>query len=454
MSLSPEWLRRLASEFGSRHYQLYVVGGAVRDYLLHQPITEWDCATDARPTEIEAIFRALKAERIGTIGARFGTVTAVFNGETVEVTTFRGEEYQNDSRQPTVQFSQTLEEDLSRRDFTINAIAWDILQERLIDRFNGQADLEQKIVRTVGQADERFNEDPLRMLRAVRFATCLGLTIEPETLKAISVSKDRLAIISTERITSEISKLLLAPKPSQGIQLLVETGLIAYILPELLPSIDIEFDPSEHKDIYAHILQVLDQTPAKLELRWCALLHDIAKPLTRQKIEGQYHFLGHENVGGKMARAILNRLKYPNQFTNYVTKLVRLHQRIPNYDGSWSDGGVRRFVRDAGETLKDLFVFARADTTGTNPKKLARYEESRQELENRITKLEQEAEIAKIKGPLDGQELMDLFHRPAGAWIKPVKEKLLQLVLDGELKETDKEKAVEIARRLMNEKSS
>ncbi len=454
MSLSPEWLRRLASEFSSRHYQLYVVGGAVRDYLLNQPIAEWDCATDARPTEIETIFRSLKAERIGTIGARFGTVTAVINGETVEVTTFRGEEYQNDSRQPTVQFSRTLEEDLSRRDFTINAIAWDILQERLIDRFNGQADLEQKIIRTVGQADERFNEDPLRMLRAVRFAACLELTIEPETLKAIASSKDRLAIISTERITSEISKLLLAPKPSQGVELLVETGLIAYILPELLPSIDIEFDPTEHKDIYAHILQVLDQTPAKLELRWCALLHDIAKPLTRQKIKGQYHFLGHENVGGKMARVILNRLKYPNQFTNYVTKLVRLHQRIPNYDGSWSDGGVRRFVRDAGETLKDLFAFARADTTGTNPKKLARYEEYRQELENRIIKLEKEAEIAKIKSPLDGQELMDLFHQPAGAWIKPIKEKLLQLVLDGELKEADKEKAAEIARRLMSEKSS
>lgn len=451
---SPQWLCSLSEAFNANGYHLYLVGGAVRDQLLATKVGEWDLTTEAKPNKVETILYKIGAKNIGTVGKRFGTVTAIFHGEIIEVTTFRGEHYSEDSRKPAVSFGTSLEDDLSRRDFTINAIALDIKQEKIIDPFSGQEGLKQKIIKAVGDPYKRFHEDPLRMLRAIRFAVTLGFAIEEETLKAIAGEKDRFAILSAERIAQELDKLLLSKKPSTGIRLLVETGLINYVLPELIPSIDLEFDPKEHKDIYEHILQVLDQTPPDLQLRWCALLHDIAKPVTRKKIAGEYHFLGHENVGAKMAKEVLRRLKYSNDFISYQSKLVRLHQRIPGYDGSWTDGGVRRFVRDAGETLNDLFIFSEADSTGKNERKLEIYRQRRTELKQRIEKLEQEAEIAKIKSPLDGQELMELFNKPAGPWIKPIKEKLLQMVLDGELKESDKKEAAEIARRLQDVKTS
>jgi poly(A) polymerase len=287
------------------------------------------------------------------------------------------------------------------------------------------------------------------MLRAIRFAAVLGFNITQETLSAIISERERLSLLATERVNQEISKMLLAEKPSIGIKLLVETGLINYILPELIPSIDLEFDPKEHKDIYAHILQVLDNTPPKLELRWLALLHDIAKPLTRKKIGGEYHFLGHEVVGAKMAKQILKRLKYPNSFAERVSKLTYLHQRIPNDDGNWTDGAVRRLVRDAGDLLEDLFIFAEADSTGKNEHKLNQYRQKREVLKERIAKLEREAEIAKIKSPLSGDELMKIFKRQPGPWIKPIKEELLRMVLDNELAPDDKKRATEVAREIL-----
>ncbi len=445
----PRWLQNLSNEFSAEHRQFFVVGGAVRNQLLDRPVGEWDAATDALPAETEKIFRAFGLQQIGSVGKRFGTITGSFQGEPIEVTTFRSEEYEEFSRQPTVKFGQTIREDLSRRDFTINAIAYDIKKEEILDPFDGQADLEKKIIQTVGDARGRFAEDPLRMLRAIRFMVQLDFSIEAEVIEAIKAEKARFAILSAERVSLELNKILLAPQPSRAIKVLVETGLISYVLPELLPSIDMEFDPREHKDIYNHILQVLDNTPPQLALRWCALLHDIAKPQTRRKIGGEYHFLGHENVGAKVATNVLTRLKYSNDFVKYVSKLVRLHQRIPNDDGSWTDGAVRRFVRDAGETLEDLFTFAGADSTGSNTRKLAIYQDRRETLKTRIKKLEEEAEIAKIRPPLDGAELMEIFHRPAGPWIKPIKDHLLELVLDGKLKAEDKKGAVEIARKLL-----
>lgn len=395
------------------------------------------------------LLKKFGATAINLVGEQFGTVMAEFNSEKIEVTTYRSEKYDPDSRQPAVSFGQNILEDLSRRDFTINAIAYEPLSGQLLDPHHGQADLEAKIIRAVGDPDSRFREDPLRMLRAIRFAVQLGFTIDEATERAISSERERMGILSVERIRQEIDKLLLAKQPSVGVRMLVESGLINYILPELLASIDLEFDPAEHKDIYQHILQVLDNSPAKLELRWCALLHDIAKPLTRKKIGNEYHFLGHEVVGSRMAKDILRRLKYSTDFIDYVAKLVYLHQRLPNYGGEWTDGGIRRFVRDAGETLEDLFTFARADSTGKNEKKLAHYETLRQKLWTRIDELNKEAEIAKIKSPLSGEDLMTLFHRPPGPWIKPVKEHLLNLVLDGELAQSDKEAATKIARELL-----
>lgn len=445
----PRWLHDLSNTFADDHHRLYLVGGAIRDELLEKPIKEWDCTTDAKPPEIEKLLRQFGCTNISLIGKRFGTISGSFHNEPIEITTFRSESYTDDSRKPTVEFGSTIEEDLSRRDFTINALALEISTGRLLDPYDGQSDLKNKVIKAVGNPRERFAEDPLRMLRAIRFMTGIDFIIEFTTLQAIGLEKERFAILSGERISQELNKILLSQEPSRAIRAFVETGLISYILPELLPSIDLEFDPGEHKDIYAHILQVLDAAEPTLALRWCALLHDIAKPVTRRKIAGEYHFLGHEVLGAKMARTILRRLKYANEFTDYVSKLVYLHQRIPNYDGSWSDGGVRRFARDAGETLEDLFKFAAADTTGKNQKKLTLYRKYREDLYHRIKVLEQQAEIAKIKSPLSGEELMALFHRPAGAWIKPIKEHLLNLVLDGKLAQDDKTKATEIAKSLL-----
>lgn len=446
---APQWCANLAKVFAHDGYKLYLVGGAVRDQLLGKPVKEWDATTEALPQEIERILRSAGAKDIGTIGKQFGTITARFHGEQIEITTFRGEQYRDDSRKPVTNFSATIAEDLSRRDFTINAIAFDVASSKLIDPYDGQADLAAKVVRAVGRPAARFHEDPLRMLRAIRFAVSLGFAIEDETKKAITDERDRAGMLSPERVAQETDKILLSDTPSRAIELLVESGLINYLLPELLPSIDLEFDPSEHKDIYHHILQVLDQTPPSLALRWCALLHDIAKPQTREKIGGEFHFLGHENVGAKIARSVLRRLHYSNEFTDYVVGLVRLHQRIPGYEPDWTDGGVRRFVRDAGECLDDLFAFAEADQTGKNERKNTLYRTRRHELRTRIEKLQAEAEIAKIKPPLDGAELIEIFKRPAGPWIKPIKEHLLELVLDGKLAADDKVKAEEIARTLL-----
>jgi len=448
--LAANWLKSLNQLFVKAGFRLYLVGGALRDQKLGRPIKEWDLASDAKPIEIESILRKAKARKIGTIGQRFGTITATFHGESVEITTFRGEHYFESSRQPAVSWGKNIKEDLSRRDFTINALALDLGSSELLDPYEGQTDLKNKLIRAVGNPIERYNEDPLRMLRAIRFASELGFRIEPETLEAISQKRERFAILSAERVAVELDRILLSEKPSTGIRLLVETGLIAYVLPELIPTIDLEFDPKEHKDIYEHILTVLDNTPAKLELRWCALLHDIAKPLTRQKTGGEYSFHGHENLGSRLSRAVLTRLRYPNDFIKYVVHLVRLHQRLPNNTGNWSDGAIRRFVRDANTALDDLFTFAEADATSGNQQKLKRYRDRRLLLRERIAKLERQAEIAKIKSPLDGHELMKLFNRPAGPWLKVVKQHLLDQVLEGNLAPDDKSQAAKIARRFLS----
>ncbi|MBI4948062.1 HD domain-containing protein [Candidatus Berkelbacteria bacterium] len=444
----PSWIEDLAKRFELVGFQFYLVGGSVRDYLIGREFNEWDATTNAKPDEIVPILKQFKASNINEVGRRFGTIAAEFLGESIEITTFRSEQYDFDSRKPVVNFGTNLRDDLSRRDFTINAIAYNPLSKELIDPFNGQRDIKEKIIRTVGNASDRFSEDPLRMLRAIRLLSVLEFELTEEVSEAIIEERSRFGILSAERVAQEMNKLLLSNKPSKAIKELVNTGLINFILPELLPSIDLEFDTSEHKDIYNHILQVLDKTPPKLALRWCALLHDIAKPQTRKKINGEYHFLGHEVVGARTATQVLNRLKYSNDFVKYVSKLVRYHQRIPNDDGNWTDGAVRRFVRDAGDTLEDLFLFADADNTGTNPKKLQLYKNRREKLFTRIEELDKQEQIAKIKSPLSGDELMSIFNRPAGIWIKPIKEHLLELVLDGKLDQNDKKTAEKIAREI------
>jgi len=448
----PNWLKEFARRYREHPAELYLVGGALRDQILGQDPKEWDMATSLKPSETEKLLKSLGAQNIGTIGRQFGTITAQIENHRVEITTFRGESYSSDSRKPEVNWGTDINEDLARRDFTINAIAYDFVRDRLIDPHSGQLDLNHKVIRAVGNPLDRFDEDPLRMLRALRFAAVLGFSIDQETYNAVIARRERLAIVSSERIAEELNRALLSPQPSRFVRLSVESALVAYFLPELIPTIDLEFDPAEHKDIYEHILAVLDKTEPKLELRWCALLHDIAKPLTRKKNGGLYSFHGHENVGAKIAQQVLRRLKYPNSFVDYVAKLVRLHQRLPNYNGDWSDGAIRRFVREAGETLDDLFSFAEADVTGSNLKKIASYRQNRQALRERIDELEHQAQIAKITSPLDGNELMAIFKRPAGPWLGEVKKYLLDLVLDGKLKQANKKTATELARKYLLKK--
>ena len=442
----PSWLKDLAINFKKHDESLFVVGGAIRETLLNREIGEWDLTTSAIPTLTLQILRGSKAKDINIVGEKYGTVAGKINNELVEITTYRGEYYASESRKPVVEFGKNIEDDLSRRDFTINAIAFDLINNKLIDLYNGQEDLTNKIVRAVGEPNQRFEEDPLRMLRAIRFAVVLDFEIEKHTLEAIEENKGRLAILSKERIAQELNKILLAKTPSKGIRLLEKTGLLELIIPEMEPAINLEFDPKEHKDVYNHILQVLDNTPPKLELRLTAIFHDISKPQTREKIGDEYHFYNHEIKGARVAKEVLNRLKYPNDIIDNVVKLVKQHQRIPSYDNTWSDGGVRRFVRDAGDLLDDLFIFAKADLTSRNQQKIDLYTKSREELYHRYEELEKQAEIAKIKSPLSGEELMKIFSKEPGPWIKPIKDHLLDLVLEGKLGQDDKDEAEKIAK--------
>jgi len=317
----------------------------------------------------------------------------------------------------------------------------------LVDPFGGQDDLQAMLVRAVGDPVQRFGEDPLRLLRAVRFATQLGFTIERDTEAAITAEAARLATISTERIAEEMNKLLLADRPSRGIRLLVTLGLMPYILPEILAMIGMRQNSEyHHKDVYNHVLQVLDQTQPTLHLRWAALLHDIAKPATFSVVDGKVHFYSHEVIGASMARAVLARLHFDHVFVDEVSDLVAKHMRINTYGGDWTDGAVRRFMREAGEQLPNLFALSRADVTSHRPERVEAVMRGVAELEERVENIAARQEVAKLHSPLDGNDLMTLFGRTPGPWIKPIKDYLLDLVLDGQLDQDDKETGAELAR--------
>jgi poly(A) polymerase len=303
----------------------------------------------------------------------------------------------------------------------------------------------------VGDAAARFREDPLRLLRAVRFATVLGFKIAPDTERAIRAEAASLASVSQERIAEEMNKLLLADKPSRGIRLLVDLGLMSRIIPEILPMIGMKQGSEYHfKDVYGHVLQVLDKTPATLPLRWSALLHDIAKPATFSIVDGKVHFYGHETLGATMTRSILTRLRFDHAFVDDVCDLVAKHMRINTY-GGWTDGAVRRFMREAGPQLDNLFALSRADITSQRAERVQAVMRGVDELEKRVAEIAAQEEVAKLHSPLDGNDLMLLFNRGPGPWIKPVKEYLLDLVLDGQLDQDDRETATTLARAFVEE---
>jgi poly(A) polymerase len=435
--------------------ELYLVGGIVRDLLLGAPRgrRDLDFTTSALPPQTE---RALGAAggKVYKIGEKFGTIGAVFGDVQVEITTYRAEAYESGSRKPEVAFGRVLADDLARRDFTINAMALDPRTGAIVDPFGGHADLSSGVVRAVGDPVARFQEDPLRLLRAVRFASRLWFAVEPRTAAAISVASSALATISRERIRDELEKLLLGPSPSRGIQLLCDLGLADYSLPDVprLRGMDNELTPGRHKDVFTHTLQVLDRTPPRLALRWASLLHDIAKPATKHVENGKVTFHGHDQKGERMARRILGELHQPSELIEHVGRLVGLHLRANAYEGAWTDSAVRRFVLEVGdELIEDLLALSRADVTTGRVERRQAIARSVAELERRIKELQAQEDIARIASPLDGAELMQLFARGPGPWIQPIKDQLREMVIEGELESADKEGAEAIARRLYAE---
>lgn len=432
--------------------QLYLVGGSVRDLLLGRRNIDLDLTTDALPAEVKRMAAEARPDAVYTVGERFGTIGLIFDGEKVEITTFRAEQYEYASRKPQVAFGTSLLEDLARRDFTINAMARDVLTGEVIDPYGGQADLEARLIRAVGNPAERFAEDPLRLLRAVRFAVQLDFDIDPDTALGIEAAAHTLNHISRERVAEEMNRILMSDSPGRGIRLLFELGLLPYIIPEMMEMVRMDQGRHHHKDVFEHTLLVLDRVEADLPLRWAALLHDIAKPRTLTVEDGEVHFWGHEHLGEQMARAILKRLRLDGQTIEIVARLVRMHLRANQYDAEWTDGAVRRLIREAGDDLQRLFSLSRADVTSHRPVRVEAALARVAALEERCRELEEREAVAALRSPLDGNELMALFQRPPGPWIGQIKDHLLNLVIEGELDQHDKERAAEIAAALMREK--
>lgn len=441
-------LRTLAAQFTEAGYELYLVGGSVRDALLHRPTHDLDLATDAHPPVIKRLLAQARPDSRYDVGEKFGTIGAIFGEWVVEITTYRSEEYAFASRKPAVTFGTNLEGDLSRRDFTINAIAQEPATGGMFDPFHGLHDLQRGLIRAVGDPAERFREDPLRMLRAVRFAAELGFRIDPETRAALELQAGALEHVSTERIAAEMTRLLVADQPALGLESLCDTGLAVYVMPELLPLRSTGQD-GRHKDVFGHTLKVVENVPATPILRWAALLHDIGKPRTKTVQDGKVHFFRHEMVGARMARKILRRLRFDRDSSERIQRLVAEHLRPNLYTPEWTDGAVRRFLRETEGITDDLFALSRADITSYRRSRVEAGVARVNHLEARCRELQAQEDVAKLQSPLDGNDLMTMFDRGPGPWIKPIKDYLLELVIDGELAQDDRETATKVAEQFV-----
>ena len=431
----------LANEFKSQGKRLALVGGSVRDAILGRLGNDLDFTTDAHPDLTKRIL-SKRLEHLWDTGARFGTISGRSDGFLIEITTYRSESYQQDSRKPSVEFGETIEVDLSRRDFTINAMALELTTKspEFIDPYQGVVDLAKKLIRTPLTPEISFSDDPLRMLRAIRFASQLDFAIDDEVRRAIVAMRGRLEIISAERVRDEFTKIILSGRPRLGITLLVESGLAEIFIPEV-PKLQLEVDEHHHhKDVYQHSLTVLEQAIAledrlkgpNLVIRLAALLHDIGKPKTKRLIDGGgVSFHHHEVVGAKMTRERLKSLRFDAELIKQVSQLVFLHLRFHGYgNGEWTDSAVRRYVRDAGDLLEHLHVLTRADCTTRNRAKAEALAKSYDSLEDRITKLAQEEELSKIRPDLDGQEIMKVLGIKPGPLVGKAYEHLLELRIE------------------------
>jgi poly(A) polymerase len=432
----------LANEFNRAGYEFAVVGGPVRDLILNRTITDLDFTTNATPQQIIEVVTPW-ADTVWDVGIAFGTVGARRRDFQVEITTYRSEIYRDDSRKPEVTFGSTLEQDLIRRDFTINAMAVRLPELIFVDPFGGVTDLLKKVIRTPREPELSFSDDPLRMMRAARFASQLGFTPVVDVLLAATDMAQRIEIVSAERVRDEFSKLILGDYPSIGLEILEGTKLAEYVIPEL-PALQLEIDEHhKHKDVYEHSLIVLQQAidlettheprcEPDLVLRLAALLHDIGKPKTRRfESGGGVSFHHHEVVGAKIARKRLTALRYPGDLIDAVCKLTELHLRFHGYgQGQWTDSAVRRYVRDADDQLVRLHKLTRADCTTRNQRRAAILSATYDDLEQRIAVLEQQEELMAIRPDLDGNDIMEILGVPPGPKVGKAYNYLLEVRLD------------------------
>jgi len=432
---------RLFDLFQRAGQALYLVGGAVRDHLRGEALEDLpdlDFATAAAPAESARILREAGLP-VFTVGSRFGTVGTVLDGEgrrrTVQVTTFRGEAYVNGSRKPQVTFGKDLEEDLARRDFSINAMAM-TAERRLVDPFGGERDLAQRILRTVGDARTIFREDPLRTLRAARFVATLGMRPEPEVLEAVRELAAEILTVSRERWLLEMNRLLVGREVESALGFLADTGLLGHLLPEAQAMVEFKAGQGKHhhKALWPHTVAVVAQTPPRVAVRWAALLHDAGKVTTRSvDAEGDVHFFGHEAVGGGLVDDVARRFRFDRALWHTVRSLVLMHQRPALYEGTWTDAAIRRLVREAGETLEDLLDLSRADVTSHRPG-------VREAVLVRLAELQtRAADLIRLdgRGPLlpkgIGRVIMAHYGIAAGPQVGEMKAHLEQAVLDGHL---------------------
>lgn len=423
-------LLEVAETFRSSGHELYLVGGSVRDAWLHRPHDDLDFATDATPEQTKKLIKPLAAS-IWLQGAAFGTVGAEVGGLRMEITTFRTEKYQPASRHPTVDFASDIQTDLSRRDFTINAMAVRLPDKVAVDPFDGVKDLRARLIRTPLDPIVSFTDDPLRMLRAFRFASQLDFKIDEPVLEAVEKLRDEIKTVSFERIRDELAKLVTGVAPARALELAEATGLTQHFLPEL-SNLKLEQDPvQKHKDVFHHTLAVVERTDPILELRLAALLHDIGKPKTRRidPVEG-VSFHHHEVVGADMAADRLRALRFSNDVVDTVSEVIRLHHRFHTYRLGWSDSAVRRYVRDAGPLLPTLNAMVRADCTTRNAAKAKELARRMDELEDRIKELAAKEELDKIRPDLDGQKVMAHLGVPPGPLVGEALAFLLELRLE------------------------
>jgi poly(A) polymerase len=431
---------KLGALFSQAGFELALVGGPVRDAFLGRETNDLDFTTSANPDEILEVLKG-HVDAQWDIGREFGTIGARIGDDTVEITTYRADSYDSESRKPVVAFGNNLEDDLFRRDFTVNSMALRLPEGIFVDPFNGLTDLMDGIIRTPGKPEDSFSDDPLRIMRAARFCSQLGFMVHEDTFTAMKAMAERIEIVSKERIQVEISKLLLGDNPREGLEVLVDSGVAELVFPEL-PALKLEIDEHHHhKDVYEHTLTVLEQAMSyeaeyhlekDIILRLAALMHDMGKPLTR-KLEpgGVVTFHHHDVVGAKLATRRLKELRYENETVKAVSRLIELHLRFFGYsDQAWGDSAIRRYVRDAGDQITRLHVLTRADVTTRNQRKADRLSHAYDDLEQRITALSKEEELNAIRPDLSGEEIMDILGLKPSPEVGTAYKFMLELRLD------------------------